>query len=70
MFKDKYALEHMNDSTWPYWVVERQALPISSTWRHEHFCPIGKPHVVKGIGFRTMPVTEEYYILFNTEVNK
>lgn len=42
MSKDKYALEHINDSTWPYWIVERQALPVSNIWRHDHFCPIGK----------------------------
>ena len=64
---EKYAWEHENDPTWPYWVVERQALPVSSIWRHDHFCPIGKPHVIKGIGFRTVPVTEEYYYLMVTE---
>ena len=69
MPKNKYAWEHKNDSKWPYWEIEYTQL-WNNVWHHYRFCPIGERYAIRGINYRTVPVTEEYYILFNTEVNK
>ena len=63
---EKYAWEHKDDRTWPYWEIEYSQL-WNDVWRHHQFCPIGKPYQIKGIGYRTVPVTEEYYLLFAKE---
>ena len=63
---EKYAWEHKNDSTWPYWEIEYKQL-WNNIWRHHKFCPIGERYAIRGINYRTVPVTEEYYRLFVTE---
>ena len=42
----------------------------NNAWHHYRFCPIGERYAIRGINYRTVPVTKEYYILFNAEVNK
>ena len=69
MSKEKYAWEHKNDPEWPYWEIEYTQL-WNNAWHHHKFCPIGERYAIRSINYRTVPVTEEYYILFNTEVNK
>ena len=67
---EKYAWEHKNDPTWPYWEIEYAPLWVN-IWRHHKFCPIGERYAIRGINYRTVPVTEEYYRLFAiTDYNK
>ena len=63
---EKYAWEHKNDPAWLYWEIEYKQL-WNNIWSHHKFCPIGERYAIRGINYRTVPVTEEYYRLFVTE---
>lgn len=59
--------------TWPYWIIEKNDttfLDFNSNlgWSFYEKCPIGKPICIKGIGFRTVPVTKGYYYGWKTAI--
>jgi hypothetical protein len=58
-------LQHNQAKEWPYWIIERYGIPTEqgAPWGllSEARVPIGDYKVVKGIEYKTMPVTKAYY---------
>ena len=52
---------------WPYWCIFRENL-MSKQLTLEEKVPIGKTEVIRGINYRTLPVTKGYYYGWKTAV--
>lgn len=57
-------------SEWPYWIIERTSdiWTQNIKWEDWEKEPIGKPTVIRGINYRTMPVTKAYYNGWDTAI--
>lgn len=57
-------------SEWPYWIIERTSdiWTQNIKWEDWEKEPVGNPRVIKGINYRTMPVTKAYYNGWDTAI--
>ena len=53
------------EETWPYWIIEQHD-EIINNWNLYKKCEINKPVAIRGINFRTIPVTKGYYYGWKT----
>ena len=53
--------------SWPYWIIEKSDDVFHSFAGYEYAkCDVGKPYQIKGLNFRTIPVTKGYYYGWKT----
>lgn len=55
-------------SEWPYWVVEKLDQDLYNTLISEERVPVGQTKIIRGIDYRTMPVTKAYYYGWITSI--
>lgn len=51
---------------WPYWEIIECIDMKKQLWEHYEFCNEGKPTQIRGINFKTIPVTKGYYYGWKT----
>ncbi len=70
--KEKSLQEDNEASQWPYWIIEHYQIPeeLGAPWIliDERHVDIGKKEVVKGIEYKTVPVTKAYYFGWPTAI--
>lgn len=57
-----------NAKEWPYWIIEKLDVDLYNTIVSEKKVPVGEQQAVRGIDFRTMPVTKAYYYGWITSI--
>jgi ATP-dependent DNA ligase len=60
--------EGTEEETWPYWIVQKDINFPNGQYVFEERCEVGKPHHIRGINFRTIPVTKGYYYGWKTSI--
>lgn len=53
---------------WPFWIVEKRTAMDADIWEDYQHVALGEQIVLKGIEFRTMPVTKAYYYKWITSI--
>ena len=54
--------------TWPYWIIEKQDDTNKEIWHFYKRCPEGNKIAIRGINYRTIPVTKPYYLGWKSSI--
>lgn len=53
---------------WPYWIIEKQDDINKEIWHFYEKCSVGNKTAIRGINYRTIPVTKPYYLSWKSAI--